>query len=257
MSYIVLNRLPMSEFHRCSGGGLCSRSQIVVRMLRIKIDLTKLQPVNEFCVPGLTAPVQESVLFKSFSFGFVFGLIAAAGLLYVIPVVDQVRERSIISVRANGGNSESLHVNLPIDRVFAGRADLEHPVPPGLDWPDNEFLSGTQTELFKVRNAEEKVVGVASRIVGGVDQPFVEWVVHMPARGSMYLVLADAANESGVRVGSLRSGTREFALMSGVVTERYIAADETTNDGISGRLELMTFLVGQPDKVEPAEGDEL
>ena len=196
-------------------------------------------------------------MFKSFSFGLVLGLIAAAGLLYVIPVVDQVRERSIVSVQANGGNNESLHVNLPIDRILAGRADLENPVPPGLSWPKNEFLSGTQTELFKIRNADEKVVGVASRIVGSGEQPFVEWVVHMPARGTMYLVLANAANESGIRVGRLRSGTREFSLMSGVVTERYIAADETTNDGISSRLELMTTLVGQPDKVEPAEGDEL
>lgn len=196
-------------------------------------------------------------MFKSFSIGLVLGLVAAAGLLYVVPVVDQVRERSIILVQPNGGNRESLHVNLPIDRVLVGRADLENPVPPGLDWPEYEFLSGTQTELFKIRNAQEQVIGVASRIVGGGDQPFVEWVVHMPARGTLYLVLADAANESGVRVGSLRSGTREFALLSGVVTERYIAADETTNDGITGRLELMTFLVGQPEKVEPAEGDEL
>jgi hypothetical protein len=196
-------------------------------------------------------------LFKSFSVGLVLGLVAAAGLLSVVPAVDLVRERSIVSVQSNGGNSETLHVNLPLDRVLAGRADLENPVPPGLDWPDNEFLSGTNTELFKIRNADEKVVGVASRIVGGGDQPFVEWAVHMPARGTMYLVLADAANASGVRIGSLRSGTREFALLNGVVTERYIAADETPNDGIRGRLELMTSLVGQPDQVESAEGDEL
>lgn len=196
-------------------------------------------------------------MFKSFSFGLVLGLIAAAGLLYVVPAVDQVRERSIVSVQANGGNREALHVNLPIDRVLAGRADLENPVPPGLAWPENEFLSGIQTELFKIRNADEKVVGVASRIVSAGEQPFVEWAIHMPARGTMYFVLAHAANESGVRVGRLRSGTREFSLLSGVVTERYIAVDETTNDGISGRLELMTALVGQLDKVAPAEGGEL
>lgn len=196
-------------------------------------------------------------MFKFFSIGLVLGLIATAGLLYVVPAVDQVRERSIILVRANGGNIESLHVNLPIDRVLAGRADLENPVPRGLDWPDNDFLAGTQTELFKIRNADDKVVGVASRIVGGGDQPFIEWAVHLPARGTLYLVLAGAANESGVRVGSLRSGTREFALMSGVVTERYVAADEITDDGVSGRLELTTSLVGQAYKAEPAEGDAL
>ena len=196
-------------------------------------------------------------MFKFFSIGLVLGLIAAAGLLYVVPAVDQVRERSIILVQANGGNIESLHVNLPIDRVLAGRADLENPVPGGLDWPDNDFLAGTQTELFKIRNADDKVVGVASRIVGGGDQPFIEWAVHLPARGTLYLVLAGAANESGVRVGSLRSGTREFALMSGVVTERYVAADEITDHGVSGRLELTTSLVGQAYKAEPAEGDAL
>lgn len=196
-------------------------------------------------------------MFKFFSIGLVLGLIAAAGLLYVVPAVDQVRERSIILVQANGGNIESLHVNLPIDRVLAGRADLENPVPRGLDWPDNDFLAGTQTELFKIRNADDKVVGVASRIVGGGDQPFIEWAVHLPARGTLYFVLAGAANESGVRVGSLRSGTREFALMSGVVTERYVAADEITDDGVSGRLELTTSLVGQAYKAEPAEGDAL
>jgi len=196
-------------------------------------------------------------LFKFFSIGLVLGLIAAAGLLYVVPAVDQVRERSIILVQVNGANIESLHVNLPIDRVLAGRADLENPVPRGLDWPDNDFLAGTQTELFKIRNADDKVVGVASRIVGGGDQPFIEWAVHLPARGTLYLVLAGAANESGVRVGSLRSGTREFALMSGVVTERYVAADEITDDGVSGRLELTTSLVGQAYKAEPAEGDAL
>jgi len=187
----------------------------------------------------------------------VLGLIAAAGLLNVIPAVDQVRERSIVSVQANGGNSESLHANLPIDRILAGRANLKSPLPPGLEWPDDEFLSGTQTELFKIRNVNERVVGIASRIVGGGEQPFIEWTVHMPARGTLYFVLPDAANESGVRVGNLRAGTREFSTLSGAVSERYVAVDETTNDGITGRLELTTSLVARADKAEPAEGDEL
>ncbi|NOX68743.1 MAG: hypothetical protein GXP15_06125 [Gammaproteobacteria bacterium] len=196
-------------------------------------------------------------MFKSFTFGLILGLIAAAGLLYVVPVVDQVRERSIVSVKANGGNRETLHVNLPIDRILAGRADLQTPLPPGLEWPDDALLSGTQIELFKIRNANEKVIGVASRIVGGGEQPFIEWAIHMPARGTSYFVLADAANESGERTGNLRTGTREFSSLSGVVAERYIAEDTTTSDGVSGRLELTTSLVAQAEKVAPAEGDEL
>lgn len=195
-------------------------------------------------------------MFKSFSFGLVLGLIAAAGLLYVVPAVDQVRERSIVAVKANGGNNESLHVNLPIDRILAGRADLQTPLPPGLEWPDDAFLSGTQTELFKIRNANEKVIGVASRIVGGGEQPFIEWAIHIPARGTLYFVLADAANESGVRTGDLQTGTREFSSLSGMVAERYVEADATTSDGVSGRLELTTSLVARANKVESAEGVE-
>ena len=192
-------------------------------------------------------------MFKTFSFGIVFGLVATGGLLYLVPVVDQERERSIITVRANGGVNESFHVNLPLDRVLAGRDDLNTPVPVGLNWPDDDLLQGTQTEIFKVRNAEDKVVGVASRMVGGAGQPFVEWAVHLPARGTLYLVMPNSANEAGVRVGTLQAGTQEFATLSGGVVERYVAAENASGDDAGGRLELVTSLVDAPG---PARSDD-
>ena len=225
-------------------------------MLRIKVDLNKLQSDGEHGIQT-DHPKQESALFKTFSFGVMLGLIAAAVLLYFVPAVDHVRERSIISVQANGGNKEFFHVNLPIDRVLSGRVNLESPVPPGLDWPNVEFLSGTQTELFKVRNADEKVVGVASRIVGGESQRFVEWALHMPARGTMYVLLQEKANGSGVRAGTLRAGTREFAELRGAVIERYVALEATTNNGVNGRLELVTSLVRPLVEIDRPEGEDL
>lgn len=181
-------------------------------------------------------------MFKTFSFGVVLGVAAAAALVHFVPVVDQGRERSIITVQANGGNVESFHVNLPTDRIFAGRAGVDRTVPPGVEWPESVGLADTQAELFKIRNAEQRVIGVASRIAATGETPFVEWALHMPARGTLYVLLDAAATESGNRAGSLRGGTREFEKLRGSVIERYVAED--TDGDSTGRLELVTALVG-------------
>jgi hypothetical protein len=186
-------------------------------------------------------------LFRTFIFGLVLGALAAGGLLYSQPIVDLEREQSMGESRNNGGVIESYYVDLSTDRVMAGIAGAEASVPPGLGWPEYDFLIGTQTEVFKLRNAADKVVGIASRMVGGGDQAFVEWVVHMPARGTMYALLPHDASGPGVRSGVLRTGTREFSMLTGSVTERYIA--KTDDADAAGRLELVTSLV-RPNLVE-------
>jgi hypothetical protein len=188
-------------------------------------------------------------LFKTFIFGLVLGALAAGGLLYSQPIVDLEREHSMGESRINGGVIETYYVDLSTDRVMAGIAGAETSVPPGLGWPEYDFLVGTQTEVFKLRNAADNVVGIASRMVGGGDQAFVEWVVHMPARGTMYALLPHDASGPGVRAGILRTGTREFSMMTGFITERYIAKSESDDADAAGRLELVTSLVS-PNLVE-------
>ena len=83
----------------------------------------------------------ETVLLKTFFLGIVLGLAAAAGVLYAIPAVDQVREASIVKVAPNGGNSETFHINLPMDRIMLGDAGQAGVVPPGLKWPADEVLA--------------------------------------------------------------------------------------------------------------------
>jgi hypothetical protein len=192
---------------------------------------------------------KESALFKTFIFGLVLGALAAGGLLYSQPIVDLEREYSMGVPRKNGGVIESYYVDLSTDRVMAGIAGVETSVPAGLGWPDYDFLVGTQTEVFKLRNAADKVVGIASRMVGGGEHAFVEWVVHMPARGTMYALLPHDASGPGVRSGILRTGTREFSTLSGSVTERYIAKSASDDADAGGRLELVTSLVS-PNPVE-------
>jgi hypothetical protein len=70
--------------------------------------------------------------------------------------------------------------------------------------------------------------------LGGI----TEWVLHMPARGSMYVTL-DQQVVDNRRVGNLRSGTREFDGLQGSLAERWIA-DKTNADAIhDGRIELV------------------
>jgi hypothetical protein len=191
------------------------------------------------------------VVFKTFMFGIVSGVVIAAGLLYFVPAVDQHREASLISVQANGGNTESFHVNLPFDRIVVGAAGKDG-LPPALRWPDAAVLGDTQVELFKIRNRNDVVVGVASRIsgTGTASGSVLEWAVHLPARGTLYANLQPQPDDASRRSGRLRAGTREFAGMSGSVNERFIRPD-SVQDGetdFEGRIELVTALVGSLEK---------
>jgi len=196
-------------------------------------------------------------LFKLFTVGVILGLAGAAAALYAFPVVDLERERSMVSVQPNGGNREAFYADLPADRILAG-ADAST-FPDGIDWPGSLAGETSQTELFKLRNEAGIVVGVASRIAVQGTQSFVEWAVHLPARGSLYALLDGGAAAEHGRVGGVRAGTREFAARDGRVLERYTENDSDGNAG--GRLELVTTLFGRAealpeDAVPPAAAGE-
>lgn len=192
-------------------------------------------------------------MFKTFIFGIVSGVVISAGLLYFVPAVDQHREASLISVQANGGNTESFHVNLPHDRIVVGAADKDA-IPASLQWPRVAVLGDTQVELFKIRNRNDVVIGVASRISGSgtASGSVLEWTLHLPARGTLYANLQPQPDDAGRRSGRLRAGTREFAAMTGSVNERFVRPD-TAQDGdvdFEGRIELVTALVGSSERSE-------
>lgn len=197
-------------------------------------------------------------MFKTFLIGLVLGVLVAAGALYAIPPVDQVREASIVTVAPNGGNVESFHVNIPMDRVMTGRQGDVTPVPPGLHWPQDELLANVRTEMFKIRNARDAVVGVAVRTAARLDnETVIDWMLHLPARGSLFVSMEEAPRESGYRLGRIRSGSREFAPLHGVLAERWVANDSDEEDAPMGRIELRATYVGELeelDEVEDAEG---
>ena len=174
---------------------------------------------------------------------------ACAAALYFLPVVDQHRESSMITVNPNGNNAESFHVNVPMDRIMIGAPEQKAPFPAGLEWPSDEKFSDVRAELFKIRDGKDAVVGVASRVAAsGTDSgDIIEWVLHLPARGSVYVSMQPDSVDGGYRVGDLRSGTREFNLLQGHVTERWVSDNSGLDDAPDGRIELQTQFVAQAE----------
>ena len=186
-------------------------------------------------------------MLKTVILGFILGIVGTVAAAYYVPVVDQHRESSVIAVAPNGGNTESFRINIPTDRIMVGAPRQAEPLPPGLQWPADELFDGVRVELFKLRNTEDAVVGVASRMVAESDaiEDSVEWVLHLPARGTFYVTMPVQPADGVRRVGTLRAGTREFAPMQGSVSGRWVAnTDNDDVDAPDGYIELETSLVG-------------
>jgi len=195
----------------------------------------------------------DTVLLKTFFLGIVLGLVVAAGALYAVPAVDQKREASIVTVAPNGGNVEMFHINIPMDRIVLGAPGQVGVVPPGLEWPGEAALDNVRTELFKIRNARDTVVGVAVRTAAQNEgQEIIDWVLHVPARGSVFVNMDVDPHEGGFRLGKIRSGSREFGSLSGFMTERWIVNEVTDEDAPVGRIELQATYAGQ---LEPLDSE--
>ena len=207
-------------------------------------------------MPDLTSELTSGgiVLIRTFFIGILLGLAATAGVLYAFPAVDQKREASITTVAPNGGNFEEFRINIPFDRGMVGLPGQANPVPPGLQWPDIEALAGVRTEMFKIRNANDVVIGLAIRnAVTNEDQDVVDWVLHLPARGSVFVNMDAEPIADDYRIGGFRTGSREFAALSGVMTERWVANASNEDGAPAGRIELLATYVGEPQPLDSTE----
>jgi len=187
-------------------------------------------------------------MFKTLIIGFLLGIVGTIAAAYYMPVVDQYREPSVISVTPNGGNVETFHVNVPMDRIMTGVPNQSDPLPPGLDWPGDEIFAGVRAELFKIRNSRDLVIGVASRVAAESAEfgDSIEWVLHLPARGSFYVSLSPQSLDGISRVGQMSIGTREFQSLHGSVSERWVEnADDEDEDAPAGQIEIVTMFVGE------------
>lgn len=183
---------------------------------------------------------------RIFAFGIILGVAAALAALHFIPLVDQYREESIISVSTNGGNTETFHVKVPTDRIMIGAQGYASPLPAGMDWPDDPRFRQVRAELFKLRNSRDAVIGVASRFTSEAPEfgNVIEWVLHLPARGTVFARIQPQSGDGGRRLGDLHAGTREFGNLSGRISERWVAGTSASDQTPSGRIELLMTFVG-------------
>ena len=198
-------------------------------------------------------------MIKTFVFGIVVGLLVTLGGLYVIPAVDITREASIVTVAPNGINMEAFHVNVPSDRIMIGAQGNREPLPQGMQWPDDALFADARAEVFKLRNSSDVVVGVATRF--SIDDPaageILEWVLHLPARGSLYVTMSPSPLDGGGRTGKMRAGTREFESMAGEILESWHADTSRNNSADRGRIELAAQYVStRPVRIKDQNGTE-
>lgn len=176
-------------------------------------------------------------MFKLFGFGIFSGFLLAGFAAWYLPVADLTREASIITVQTNGGNAEVYRVHVPDDRILAAGPGREN-LPAGLAWPEALAAGGVEAEIFKLRNRDDVVIGVASRLAANgpeLSTP-VEWMLHLPARGTMYFPMS---GENGEALnGELRAGTREFEDRQGRLQESYRPSGDA-----GGTIELRAVLV--------------
>lgn len=197
-------------------------------------------------------------MFKTFLFGILLGIVGGIAGLYYVPLVDQHREDSIVKVVRNIGNTEVFYSNIPMDRIVVGAPGQENPLPAGLEWPLDDDLAGVRAEVLKVRNEYGSVVGIASRMaVADEERPVIEWMLHLPARGTAYITMDPAPTEGGYRVGDLRAGTDEYQNRVGSVTESWVPDTSGEEGAPAGRIELIAAFVSKTQPTaEPLPGDD-
>lgn len=184
-------------------------------------------------------------MIKTFIVGIILGAFGAGALAWYVPAVDLHRERSLISVKPNGGNIEEFRIDLPRDRIMVGLPNSNAGIPAMLHWPGEDLLGDMQAEIFKIRDRNNTVIGVGSRLASAAEASgaFIEWSLHFPARGTMYVEMEVTPSADGYRNGILVSGTRDFSTLTGSVREQFIS-DVGGDADIQGRIQLEAALVG-------------
>ena len=123
-------------------------------------------------------------------------------------------------------------------------------------WPDDPILANVSTEIFKIRNARDTVVGVAARTVAKEqDSDVIDWLIHLPARGSLFVNMESTARKNGHRIGQIRTGSREFEPLTGFVAQRWVTDTSGEVDAPAGRIELLATYIGRAERVDEFESD--
>lgn len=165
---------------------------------------------------------------RRFIYAFLAGLCLTLIAAALWPLPSHERVRSIIDVEPDGGRMETFVVEWPDDL---------------LHMPDQVAGAPAVPELYRLRNTEGVVIGVAGRINPGESPapPSSGWLLVIPARGALFLGRDAATGESG----RLLAGFEEFRGLSGRYEERWEGGGRAPDGSIRGRILISTRSIGE------------
>jgi hypothetical protein len=223
-------------------------------------------------------------LSRTFWFAFAGGVIVAVLAAGLPGLPEQYRFRSLIDVQTNGGRSETFVIRWPQDRLdLSGELvvgdRVTRAVAQGMMVLDDAAGRRLSAELFRLRDREGNVIGLAGRMSNaapGAPASSSDWLLVIPARGSLALTQADARDLTVRRIddgqavyaraavdapgfwaagrryrisagpltgaGRVVHGSDEFAGLEGRFTESWELEEMTADGATRGRIVLETLL---------------
>lgn len=146
---------------------------------------------------------------RLFVIAFVAGLLAVALAATLWPLPQHLRFRAITSVPADGGRQEEFVIHWPEDRI-ARPAEKESGLPAvaavGAAVLEDSAGRRVSAELFRLRDTEDNVIGVAARLAGtggaiaDAGRSATNWLLVIPSRGALFLAQSDV-QDTTVRQG--------------------------------------------------------
>lgn len=137
---------------------------------------------------------------RPFIIAFVAGLLAVLLAAALWPLPDHPRLHAITSVPPDGGRQEDFVIHWPEDRIARpGERQGGQPSTAALGASVLEDSAGRRlsAELFRLRDAEDNVIGLAGRLAGTggalADQgrSATNWLLVIPSRGALFLAQSD------------------------------------------------------------------
>lgn len=131
---------------------------------------------------------------------FVAGLLVVALATTFWPLPKHLRYRSLITVPPDGGRQEEFIIRWPEDRISRpgeGRSGLPTGTAVGVSMLEDSAGRRASVELFRLRDTEDNVIGVASRLAGtggAIADPgrsASNWLLVIPSRGALFLAQTD------------------------------------------------------------------
>ena len=156
--------------------------------------------------------------------GFLAGLASVAGLAFTAPFLAQERVHAETRVQNNGGRFERFEIRLPDDRlnVLPAADSAVELWPSSTNWYADLAPFNQSASVFRVRNENGEVIGTGVRVRGVNRDSDVEWVLHVPARGTLVL---QGESAEVAELGDIALGTGEFSELGGTWEARLDADD--------------------------------